>query len=94
MENNYPALTISFENQQTLIKQILKDYVLTENEVYQMMIEKKEKQTRMSKNSVEISFTAYLMSAKYCKVLLCSLQVFSYKLITKLASTTKTKLLL
>lgn len=94
MEKNYPALTISFENQQTLIKQILKDCVLIENEVYQMMIEKKEKETRMSKNSVEISFTVYLMSAKYWKVLLCSLQVFSYKLIRKLASTTKTKLLL
>lgn len=68
--------------------------VLIENEVYQMTIEEKKKQTRMSKNSVEISFTVYQLSAKYCKVLLCSLQVFSHKLITKLASTTKTKLLL
>lgn len=44
MEKNYPAVTISFGNQQLWIKKkTLKDYVLIENDVYQMMIEKKVK---------------------------------------------------
>lgn len=46
-----------------LIKQTLKDHALIENEVYQMMIEKKEKQTTMSENSVEISFAVHQLSA-------------------------------
>lgn len=51
VEKNYLVVTTYFENQHIWLKQTLKDDVLMENEVYQMMIEKKH--TRMSKNSGE-----------------------------------------
>lgn len=61
MEKNYLAVTICFGNEQIWIKQALKDYLLIENEVYQMMIKKKE-QIKTSENSG--SFTVYQLSAK------------------------------
>lgn len=64
MEKNYLAVTICFGNDQIWIKQMLKDYLLIENEVYQIMIQKKKKrQIKPSENSG--SFTVYQLSAKY-----------------------------
>lgn len=58
MEKNYLAVTICFGNEQIWIKQMLKDYLLIENEVYQMMIKKKKRQIKPSENSGSFSLSA------------------------------------